>query len=370
MTSNRIPLIKPFINDAIKKKVCDVLDSGWLTEGPVTRKLESLTQHYIGCRHAIAVSSCTTGLELALRTLNVGPGDEVIVPNYTYPATADVVAIVGAKIILVDISRETMLIDYDKLENAITDRTKAVIPVSLFGNPLDYSRLSKIKETHGLYFIEDAACAMGAEYNGIKAGNWADISVFSFHPRKFITTGEGGMVTTNNTTWAEWIRSYKHFGLKTDASPRSKAQFQMIGTNYKLSDILAVLGVSQMELIDDLLERRRQIARNYILLLSSENRVTIPKVTDGGVHSYQSFCIFVDNRESIISHLLANGIESQIGTYALHLHPAFFESESCSIFGSHNNSTYAYDYCLTLPLYHDLSFEEQTKIVNNLISFL
>ena len=194
----KIPLIKPYITDSIKQKVCDVLDSGYMTEGPVTKEFENKLKDYLGCKFLYSVTSATTGLEVALRALGIGPGDEVIVPDYTYPATASVINIVGAKAVIVDVSRKDMLLDFNSLEDAINERTKAIIPVSLFGAPLDYEKLNFIKEKHNLYIVEDAACSIGAVYQGVKVGNQADITVFSLHPRKFITTGEGGIITTNN----------------------------------------------------------------------------------------------------------------------------------------------------------------------------
>jgi len=188
----KIPLIKPFITENVKEKVGEVLDSGYLTEGPVTREFEEEFERYIGCSRALAMTSCTTGLEIALRALEVGEDDEVIIPDYTYPATGHVVGLVGARAVIVDVSKDSMLIDYDQIEEAISQRTKAIIPVSLFGNPLNYQRLSKIRDKYGVHLIEDAACSIGAEFRGIRVGNLADISVFSLHPRKFITTGEGG----------------------------------------------------------------------------------------------------------------------------------------------------------------------------------
>ena len=241
----RIPLVRPYITDEVKENVYRVLESGYLTEGPVTQEFEIAVRDFIGSRNAIAVCNCTVGLETALRALNVGPGDEVIVPDYTYPATAAAVAIVGATIVIVDINEDTMLIDYSKIEAAITERTKAVMPVSLFGNPLDYNRLNQIKMVHGIYLVEDAACSIGARYNGMAVGNLADISVFSLHPRKFITTGEGGIITTNRDDWARWIESYKHFGM-SGSSSRTSTQFIRIGTNYKLSNIQAAVGLIQM----------------------------------------------------------------------------------------------------------------------------
>ena len=361
----KIPLIKPYITQEVKDKVCEVLDSGYLTEGPVTREFEELFKNYIGCRHALAVTSCTTGIEMALRCLGVGPGDEVIVPDYTYPATADAAAIVGAKIVIVDVSRETMLIDYDAIEKAITEHTKAIIPVSIFGNPLNYDRLEDIRRKYGVYIVEDAACSIGAEYRGIRLGNHADISVFSLHPRKFITTGEGGMITTNNSEWADWMLSYKHFGMGVNDS-RLTTSFERIGSNYKMSNILAAVGWVQMKHVEELLNRRSELARNYLDLLANNKNISIPKTADHGKHSYQSFCIYVENREQVMKTMRERDIEVQIGTYALHKHPAFAPSSYCQIIGDMSGSRYAFEHCLTLPLYHELNVDVQRYIVQNL----
>ncbi|GAK60659.1 DegT/DnrJ/EryC1/StrS aminotransferase family protein [Candidatus Vecturithrix granuli] len=364
-----IPLIRPYITEEVKTKVCEVLDSGYLTEGPVAKELEEAFTSYVGCKHSIAVTSCTTGLEIALRALQIGSGDEVIVPDYTYPATADVVAIVGATIVLVDVSPATMLIDYDRLEEAITDRTKAIIPVSLFGNPLDYDRLTALQHKYGVAIIEDAACAIGAEYKGVKVGNQADIAVFSLHPRKFITTGEGGMIVTNHFQSAEWMRSYKHFGMGVQDS-RLTTSFDRIGTNYKLSDLLAAVGVVQMRHIHELLQRRLELAHNYRNLLQGRSTITIPETTSSGAHSYQSFCILIEERNRIMQQLRAEGIEVQIGTYALHQHPAFISGNACRIHGKLTGSQYAFEHCLTLPLFHELTYEDQQRIVDTLCNAL
>lgn len=362
----RIPLIKPYITAEIKAKVCEVLDSGYLTEGPVTKDLENAFEAYIGCKRAIAVTSCTTGLEIALRALGVGQGDEVIVPDYTYPATAHVVAIVGAKPVIVDVCKETMLIDYEGVEKALTPRTKAVIPVSLFGNPLNYDQLARIKEKFGVFILEDAACAIGAEHKGVKAGNWADISVFSLHPRKFITTGEGGMITTNNPEWAAWMESYKHFGIGQSAS-RAGTVFERVGTNYKLSNVLAAVGLGQMEQIDRLLNRRVELSEKYIDLLRNHPKIKIPETTADGKHSRQSFCVFIDYRNAVMTKMRKGGIEVQIGTYSLHMHPVYSNNSICRIAGEMEGSRYAFDHCLVLPLYHDLSETDQEYIVESLL---
>jgi perosamine synthetase len=364
-----IPLIKPYITEELKARVAEVLDSGYLTEGPVTRQLEQLFRSYTGCTHAVALSSCTVGLELALRACGIGPGDEVIVPDYTYPATADVAAIVGAKIVLVDIDQTTMLVDYEKLEQAVTENTKAVIPVSLFGNPLNYEHLRRLKNKYDLIIIEDAACSIGAEYRNRKAGTHAEISVFSLHPRKFITSGEGGMLVTDNTAYAEWIRSYKHFGMGVSPT-REGTTFERIGTNYKLSDVLAAIAVSQMNDIDKLLKQRTKAAAYYRELLADDPRVTVPAVTEEGRHSFQSFCIFIENRDKVMRELRQKGIEVQIGTYALHKHKAFQDHSVCRIAGPLDGSVYAFEHCLALPLFYDITEAEQEEVVSELRKLL
>lgn len=363
---HKIPLIIPYMDQRIKDFVCEVLDSGYLTEGRVVQEFEEQICTYVACKHSIAVTSCTTGLELALRALGIGPGDEVIIPDYTYPATGDAVAIVGATIVIVDVNRETMLIDYDALESAVTPRTKAVIPVSGFGNPIDYDRLQSIREKYGIHIVEDAACALGAEFGGKKVGNLADITVFSFHPRKFITTGEGGMVTTNNTKWWQWIQKYKHFGMPMHTR-RKSTSFESIGTNCKMSDILAAVGVGQMKIVDELLNKRIELAGRYISMLSGVSGIAIPSTTANGKHSRQSFCIYVNKRDQVMNTMRSQGVEAQIGTYALHLQPAFSPSESCRVAASLDNSRYAFDHCLVLPLYNGLAADDQQRVVECLL---
>lgn len=361
-----IPLIKPYITQEVKDEVLKVLDSGYLTEGSVTCELETAFRNYIGCAHTIAVTSCTTGLELALRVLEIGLGDEVIVPDYTYPATADVVNLLGARAVIVDINPDTMLIDCDSLAKAVTRKTKAIIPVSIFGNPLNYEQLNLIKNKYELKIIEDAACSIGAKYRNKHVGRFADISVFSLHPRKFITTGEGGMITTDNGDWADWMNSYKHFGMGKSVA-REKIRFDIVGTNYKLSNVLSAIGLVQMRHIDELLNKRISLAKNYINLLKDCPNIKIPITTPESTHSYQSFCVFVENRDEIIDRMRSNGIEVQIGTYSLHMHKAFNDNPNCRIIGEMKGSRYAFDHCLVLPIYHEMTAVEQEYVAEQLI---
>lgn len=366
----KIPLIKPYITQEIKDRVMAVLDSGYLTEGSVTHEFEDVFAKYVNAKHAIAVTSCTTGLEIALRAIGIGPGDEVIVPDYTYPATAAVVAIVGAHCVIVDIDSSNMLINYDEIERAITPKTKAIIPVSLFGNPLDYNRLNQIKKRHNLLIVEDAACSIGAEFEGKRVGTFADITVFSLHPRKFITTGEGGMITTENAEWANWLNSYKHFGMAINNVSREGIRFDMAGSNYKLTNIQSAIGLGQMEQIDVLLERRRTLATRYNNLFEKVKGIRLPSVVKEGRHSYQSYCILTSSRDKIMNALRPRGTEVQIGTYSLHMHPAFQDKRHFTIHGSMTGSIATFNQCLTLPLFHDLTEIEQNYVVDNVKQLL
>jgi perosamine synthetase len=360
----RIPLIRPVVNARVKELVNNVLDSGYLTEGPVTVQFENAVAAYTGAKYAVAFSSCTTGLETALRVAGIGPGDEVIIPDFTYPATGNAVQIVGATPVLVDVDADTMLLDTTQAEEAISASTRAIMPVSLFGNPVDYDVLKALREKYGLLIIEDAACSLGSVCRGAKVGTLADMSVFSFHPRKFITTGEGGIVTTDNSRWAEALARYKHFGMGKLAE-RKEMVFLSIGTNYKMSNILAAVGLAQMEIIDELLSERRQLAHKYHELLSEGRNIRLPRITPGAEHSFQSYVVFVSNRDRVIKEMLSLGIEVQIGTYALHQHPAF-QGGGAKLRGRYSGSIKAFEEALVLPLYHGMTQSEQFEVVEKL----
>jgi len=356
-----IPLCRPYMDQEIKDQVLRVLDSGWLSEGEHTRELERLVAEHAGAAHAVAVTSCTAGLEVALRCLGIGPGDEVLVPDFTYPATALTVHLVGAAPVLVDVDRSSMLIDLDAAHRAVSPRTKAMMPVSLFGNPLDYDALGRFKEEHGLYMVEDAACALGAAHGGRPAGSWADISVFSFHPRKNITTGEGGMIVTQNQDWERWMRAYAHYGAQAWAGKaRHRASFVGLGTNLKLSNLAAAVGVAQMKRAHALRRRREELALGYCELLQGVESITLPQTTPGGIHAWQTFCVMVPRRDQVMEHMWRQGIEVQIGTYALHLQPVFGQDRKEP--DPPAASRWVYDHGLALPLYHDLTAEQQQAV--------
>lgn len=364
MTDTPIPLMRPYIPPRARTLMDDVLASGFLTEGEMTTRFEKMVATFTGAAHAVAVTSATVGLEVALRALSIGPGDEVIIPDYTYPATVDAVLRVGAAAVVVDIDPGTMLMDMDAMATAITPRTKAVMPVSAFGNPLNYHALRRITEPRGLPIVEDAAPSLGSGFEGTKTGALADLTVFSFHPRKPITTGEGGMITLGEAARADWIRSYKRFGLEQDAA--GGLVFAREGTNYKLSNLLAALGVAQMEEIDKILQRRHALALAYRSALSTESFCRIPSITEAGTHAWQSFCIFVENRDALIPRMKEEGIEVQVGTYAMHRIAAFRAHDRVRFCGEMTTSATVFNETLTLPLYHGMTASEQERVLDSL----
>lgn len=356
------------VGDEELSRIKAVLDSGFMTEGPVTAEFEQKFARYVGVKHAIASTSCTTALEIVLRAWGVGPGDEIISPDFTYPITAGVAYLIGAKPVLVDVDPNDFTMDYDAVEKAITPHTKAVLPVSLFGSPIDISRLRELQRRHGFKILEDAACAAGASIQGKKSGSFADASAFSFHPRKVITTGEGGMITTDDDDLAKMCRYLKRFGITPTADGRGS--FTYPGTNYKLSDVLAALGVVQMEKVDKIIDTRVERARVYDRLVEEAGLGATPVVKPGHRVTYQSYIVRLAKkgvRDQVIQKMRAEGIETQIGTFALHMHPAFANARRI---GTLENSRNAYENTLALPLHHDLTQKDQERVVYTLKSVL
>ena len=357
----KIKLIEPQIGEEELKRISEVLKSGYLTEGPVTKQFEEKFAETVGANHAIAVCNCTVALELALRGLKIGRGDEVIVPSFTHPATAQAVYWAGAEPVLVDVDINSYNIDTAKIEDAITKKTKAVIPVSWGGNPLDPAAFAKLKDRYGLYIIEDSACSVGAEFNGKKTGSVADVSCFSLHPRKIITTGEGGMVTTNSDEWAEEMTSLKKFG---EEVVDGRLTFKRIGTNYKLSNVVSAIGLAQLEKLPRILSRRIELAENYNRLLAKSKHVKAPARDKKAKHVYQTYATYIDvngARDTVMKEMRAKGTEVQIGTYALHLEPAFKETKRK---GSLNNSEALFRNLLALPMAASMSLDDQKYVVS------
>ncbi|MDJ0789330.1 MAG: DegT/DnrJ/EryC1/StrS family aminotransferase [Myxococcota bacterium] len=358
----RIPLMRPTVAPDTGERIAKVLESGMLTEGSVTREFESSVAAWLGVDRALSVTSCTTGLEAALRALGIGPGDEVLVPDYTYPATASVVRLVGAEVVLVDVEHDTMRVSAAALEAAITPRTRAALPVSLFGSPLD-ADVYGVMSDRGITVIEDAACSLGAKLCDAPVGTLADLSVFSLHPRKLLTTGEGGLITARDPALLDWIDSYKHFGMEPGQAP---PRFVRIGNNLKLSNLLAAVGLAQLPHLERLIAGRREAAARYDALLEPVPGASALRFAEGALPTHQTYCVRVAKRDRILSELRAEGIEVQIGSYALHRQPAFANDAGVRTAGDLPGSTEADDTALALPLYADIAESDQQEVVDAL----
>jgi dTDP-4-amino-4,6-dideoxygalactose transaminase len=258
-----------------------------------------------------------------------------------------------------------MLIDEEAARKAVTAATRAIIPVSLFGNPLNHDFLFELRKEFEMQVIEDAACALGSSFRGEATGRQSDMTAFSFHPRKFITTGEGGLVVTHYEEWARSLQQYKHFGVFH--SPETGGPvFQSVGTNYKMSDLLAALGVAQMEEIDLLLEERQRLAAGYDRMLKEKKNIRLPQTTPHGSHSYQSYVVQVPRRDEVMSQMRNRGVEVQIGTYALHRQP-LFQNGHARLMGPFPGSMEAFSRSLTLPLFYGMTDAEQQEVVEILL---
>lgn len=363
MEYKKIKLIEPVIGEEEIKGVIEVLRSGWLTEGRKTEEFENAVKKYVGVKHAFATTSCTTALELALRALEIGPGDEVIVPDFTHPSTGNIVRWIGAKPVLVDVDIFSYNVDSAEIERAITKKTKCIVPVSWGGNPLDMGPLIEIKEKFGLYIVEDAACSLGAEYDGKKTGLLADATCFSFHPRKIITTGEGGMVVTNDEILAEKLGSLKKFGMKTKDG---RVIFAGLGTNYKFADVLSAIGLAQIKKIDAIIAKRIELANYYNKLLADVEQIRPPQKREKTKHTYQTYAVYIKKegaRDKIIKDLQKENIETQIGTYALHLQPSYKEVRKI---GKLKRAEKLYRNLLALPMCHWMTWKDQEYVISRI----
>lgn len=367
-----IPLTRPYFNQEEIREVKKVLDSGWVSQGPKTKEFEKKFAKYLGVKYAIAVSNGTAALHLSLLALNIKRGDEVLVADYTFPATGHSVLYCGAKPVFIDIDPKTYNINADLIEKKITKKTKVIIPVHTFGQPADMSPIMRIVKKYHIRVVEDAACAAGAKYKGQMAGTIGDIGCFSFHARKGITTGEGGMVVTNNKKLADEIRTLAVFGT---ISPKPRKQsfgiiipkFIKLGYNYKMSDITAAVGIAQLRRIDKIIKRKRDLSRYWDKKLEEIDFIKPPFVDKNVFHIYQSYVALVDkkiNRNKLIKYLKDHNIQTQIGTYASHIQPVYHSKQKCP------NSLDVFKRALALPLYYTLKKRDIDKIIYFLKKFI
>ena len=350
-----LPLNKPYFDSEELKEIQKVLDSGWVSQGPKVKEFENKITNFLGINYAVAVSNCTSALHLGLLSIGINEADEVLVSDFTFPATGHSVLYCRAKPIFVDVDLITYNINSELIEENITDKTKAIIPVHTFGQPADMDPIMEIAKDYNLKVIEDAACALGAKYKNKFAGTIGDLGCFSFHGRKEVTTGEGGMVVTNNQTLVDKIRRLSVFGRITEYSNKSGnsfiSKFIDVGYNYKMSDITAAVGVAQMEKLNKIIKRKRALAKYWDEKLQEIEYIEPPYVSENTKHIYQSYVALVDrciNRNKLIEALMKKGIQTQIGTYASHIQPVYNSNQKCP------NSLEIFNRSVALPIYYML----------------
>ncbi|MEI6899771.1 MAG: DegT/DnrJ/EryC1/StrS family aminotransferase [Bacteroidota bacterium] len=361
-----IKLSKPYIPDIAFEKALEVMRSGNLVQGAYVLKFEEELKKYLGSKHVIVVSSGTAALHLSLLALGIGPGDEVIIPSFTFPATANVVELVGAKPVFIDITIDDYCIDVSRIESAITPKTRVIMPVHEFGQSAGMDEIIALCKKYHLSLVEDAACALGSEYNGKKAGTFGEFGCYSFHPRKAVTTGEGGAVVTEDDELARKVRSLRNHGIEII---NQKVEFNFAGLNYRMTDFQAVLGYFQMLEIEEFILERMTLAGFYDQKLAGIPEIIIPEKIPGRKNVYQSYHILLDsrlNRDDVKKQLLEKGIETNYGANALGI-LNFYKEKYDLKEGAYPISELAFTQGLALPLSHYLTEDDINHVCSSLI---
>lgn len=348
-----IKLIKPYISfEEVQQEFKEIFDSGWFTKGKYVEEFRQEIKTYTGANYCYLATSATTALTMALKALDVKAGDEVIVSDFSFPATANVVEDLGAIPIFADVSLETFNMLPDELENKITDKTKAVIFVDALGNPSGIHEIKQICQKHGLPLIEDAACAIGSEEHGVKCGNIADITCLSFHPRKLLTTGEGGAITFNDKKFEHFFEIKLNHGAKIEDG---KFDFIDYGYNYRLPELQALMGIKQIKKIEQILQSRNEIRNQYIESIT-ELGFQAQHINNSVGYNVQSLVFKIPNviaRNELITKLKEQGIESTLGTYCMS-GGTFYKEKYNNV---QTNAKYLEQNTITLPCYEGVDFE-------------
>lgn len=331
-----IPLAKPYLTEDEAKAAHDVVLTNWVTQGPKVAEFEEKFAAYVGSKYAVALSNCTTALHLSLIVAGVGSGDEVICPSMSYIATANSILYVGAKPVFAEVNPRTYNIDVKHAESLITPKTKAILIVHQIGMPADIDAFKALCEKYNLKLIEDAACAAGSSYKGAKIGSHSDLVCFSFHPRKIITTGDGGMITTSNEEYYNKLKLLRQHGMSVNDRVRhesKKVVFEehvIVGYNYRMTDIQAAVGIKQLEKLDWIVTERRKIAEKYFKALGTIESIILPSEEDGYVSNYQSYSIYIKpeatiSRNELMQALLDVEISTRRGIMTSHREKAYLD---------------------------------------------
>ena len=369
-----IPITKPALTEEEARAPFESIKSGWVTQGPKVAEFEKAVATYVGAQQGIATTSCTTGLHLALAAIGVGPGDEVIVPSFTFIASANAILYTGATVVFCEIDPRTYNADPSDIEKRITRRTKAIMPVDQIGLACDIGAINEIAKQHGVDLIEDAAPTIGGTYKGRRVGSNAHQTVFSFHPRKVITTGEGGMILTDDDALADRARKLRAHGMSVSDLDRHKAdrpiieEYHDLGFNYRMTDIQASIGLVQLRRLDELLRIRVAKAERYNAELAKIKGLEVPYTPPYATHTYQSYCVRLTkdckvDREDLMSRLLKRGIATRRGVMASHLEKVYRDrvgTVSLPVTEEAARTT------MLIPLFASMTDDEQAYVIDAL----
>ncbi len=360
----KIPLTKVFFDKNEEKAVIDVLRSGWVFQGSKVEIFENMVKKYVGSNYAVAVSSGTTALYLSLKILGIGEDDEVILPSFTFIACANVVVQLGAVPVFADIDPLTLNIDPKDIEKKITKKTKGIMVVDQVGLPADLDEVKKICKKYKLFLLEDAACAFGSIYKGKMVGSIADITCFSFHPRKNLTTGEGGVITTNIQKWAERVKVLRNHGID------SNGNYQAFGYNFRMTDIQAAIGIEQVKKIDRLIKKRYILSQRYNKAFKNLKTIILPYIPKNRKTNWQSYILRLKEgkgRAKLIQSFKNKGVVVKEGIPSIHLQRIYKKLIGKVSLPETEKASFE---TFFLPLYPQMTFKEQDYVIDLLVKHL